>query len=144
MELVDNFIYSKTHVCATVCPLWELIINTLELSCWTLMATIRFQSTNQWNLFKMQSFCSDKWWRDMADDKRLQNKGNHTPIPFYSVFKCLQGTSETEHYFACYFSMYTIWDCALTLFWVSLQCLVLGSIKFKKNRGIMWIVCGLR
>jgi len=47
MELVDNFIYSKTHVCATVCPLWELIINTLELNCWTLMATIRFQSTNQ-------------------------------------------------------------------------------------------------
>jgi len=58
MELVD-FIYSKTHECATVCPLWELIISTLESNCWTLMATIRFQSTNQWNLFMVQSFCLD-------------------------------------------------------------------------------------
>ena len=34
-----------------------------------------------------------------------KNKGNHTPIPFYSVLKCLQSTSKTEHYFVCYFIM---------------------------------------
>jgi hypothetical protein len=139
MELVHDFVYSKSHICATVCALWELIINTLELNCWSLMATIPFQSTNQWNLFMVQSFCSDKGWRDTEDDKGLQNKGNHTPIPFYSVLKYLQETSKTKRYCACYFNMYIIWDCTLTLFWVSLQCLVLSRIKFKKNKGIMWI-----
>jgi len=79
-----------------------------------------------------------------ADDKELQNKGNHTPIPLYSILKYIQATSKTEHHFACYFNMYIIWNCTLTLFCVSLQCLELGSIKFKKNKGIMWSVCGLR
>jgi hypothetical protein len=75
------------------------------------MTTIWIQSTDQWNLFMLQSFCLKKWWRDTTDDKELQNKSNHTPIPFYSVLKCLQATFKTALYFACYFNMYIISHC---------------------------------